>query len=72
MKIKQMSQRQALNYLADTYGVGTTFVSGGHVASAKGIQAVFLDRRGLDGPRWAISIYSGEHAHLVDRINVSE
>jgi hypothetical protein len=71
MKIKSMTEYDMVRYMTATYRIFVRLLPGGAVGDHGEFQVSVCDRLGLDGPRWAISVYRGEAAHLVERINVS-
>lgn len=68
MDIKNMTVAEAQTAL-QALGFKISFTTGGRVQKGD-LQVLIMDRRGLDGAPWAVSVYRGESAHLVRRINV--
>lgn len=72
MIIKNQNPSRCVEYIEETYGVKIELSRGSKRHELGQYQVVVCDYRMLTGYtfRFAVAIYKGEHAHLVERINI--
>jgi len=81
MQIKKMSAEQVIAFVKQSFGIDLTIafamgtsttVSNSQELTKDTVQVVLCDYRRICGydTAWQISVHKGEHAHMVERINV--